>query len=307
MQLTSRIAKVLLPELTTHEVKNEISLLTPSTIALKFSHQEVKVLISDRQNLMIILSYMSMSDKHHHILSWLNSPHPLYKTIVSSYIPSYKKDWMFHINYIHMYDDKKVAFGIQYISGSMAEVINCTAKDSISCLQDAANDDSKGMTALGLMNNPNNHSNASGGPYYLRQESSNSSIHCDSALLDNDIDDSGMSVAIESDISSMDRDVRVVRRKKMTDPSPAYRLQFYAQRFWRHEQIDSNETDFYVPTESSVIDADESESGYDIIENTNRTPKQKSKISSRRQLKDEYQNQINDLTSDDSHWSIFLL
>ena len=161
---------------------------------------------------------------------------------------------------------------IRHTSGSTEELfpeiaINCTLITdalSISCLQDAVN--SKEMTSLRLMliNNQSNPSSTSGDPSHFHQESSNSSIYYESALLDSDIDDSGMSVAIESNIlSSVDRDVRVVRRKKMTDPPPAYRLQFYTQRYWRHEQIDSNETVFYVPTESSVIDADESESDYD--------------------------------------------
>jgi hypothetical protein len=314
LQPTSRTAGERLLVLTTNDSKqNYIEIMGRSILftlkTLAFNQQEINIL-SDRQ--MIFLSYMS--DKHCQVLSWLNALHQ--STV--PYIPSsYKQDWTLHIDY-----NSKVAFAIQYVSRSMGEVypeiaINCTAvsnfeKDSsIGCLQDEA---IKEGTALEIW--INNRSSTSGGPY-LRQESSNSSTYYESALLDNssmyygsvllddDIDDSGMSVAIESDIvSSMDRDVRVVRQKKKTDPSPVYRMQFYAQRFWRHEQVDSNETDSHLPTESSVIDADadESESDYDI-EHTNRisNSKRKSKING------EYQNPMDYSSSEDSsHWSIFL-
>ena len=296
MQTTPGPAEERLLGLTADETKQNYFEITSIQKTIAIGQQEIKVL-SDHQ--IIILS-----DKYY---SWLNS---LHQSTVPYYIPSYKKNWTSHIGY-YMYDEEKVSLTIQHTSGSTEELypgiaINCTMitdASSISCLQDAVN--SKEMTSLQLtlINNQSNPSSTSGGPSYFHQESSNSSIYYESTLLDSDIDDSGMSVAIESDIlSSVDRDVRVVRHKKMTDPSPAYRLQFYAQRYWRHEQIDSNETIFYVPTDSSVIDADESESDYDI-EHTNRT-KQKSKINT---LIQEYPNMMDYSSSEDSsHWSIFL-
>ena len=109
-----------------------------------------------------------------------------------------------------------------------------------------------------------------------------------------------MSVGIDSDLQSIDRDVCVVRRKTMTDPSPAYRQQFYVKHTWRYEQNDSNTMNLCLPVSSqSSIEADESDNNINTCLPTKRTRKLKNRQS---KAKD----QIDDSSSNDSHWSIIL-
>ena len=115
--------------------------------------------------------------------------------------------------------------------------------------------------------------------------------------------DDMISVGIDSDIQSIDRDVRNVWHKTMTDPSPAYRQQFYAKHTWRYEQNDVSAINPYLPVLSqSSIEADESDIDINAPFPNKRTRKQKNKTN--RQLKGK--DQIDDSSSEGSHWSIIL-
>ena len=143
---------------------------------------------------------------------------------------------------------------------------------------------------------------------YLYQESESplsdaSSPRCDHFVNIDDLD--VMSVGIDSDITSVDRDIRVVRHKKMTDPSPAYRQQFYIGCTWRYEQSDSSAIESCLTVSSqNSIEADESGNDSNTRLPTEHTQKQKRSKTSR-QLKGK-RDQIDYSSSEDSHWSIIL-
>ena len=152
-----------------------------------------------------------------------------------------------------------------------------------------------------INNNQTNNVHSAGKSSYLTQESESQLSDGSTTRCDVNIDI--MSGGIYSGVSSIDRDVCVVRRKTMTDPSPAYRQQFYAKHTWRYEQNDSNAMISWLPMSSqSSIEADESDNDIDTFLPTKRTRKQKNKTD--RQLKGK--DQIDDSSSEGSHWSIIL-
>ena len=160
---------------------------------------------------------------------------------------------------------------------------------------------------LGLINNNQIYDDANSyqaSEFQLFSDTSTYSVMSGASLDDQVTDD--LTMEIDSDEISIDRDVHIVRRKKITDPSPVYRQQLYAKRTWRYEQTMLNTMNSYLSASAqSSVDADESNSDIDTCPAIERTRKQrKCTYTIDRKPKGIYHGYSS--SEEDSHWSIIL-